>query len=487
MLNQMDILVPDYQAYHISFLVRLLDLTKKCNIINTNYTKSLTTHSDYKKYYEFIISQVPNAKKTITNVDFFLRNFAILTERSTFNRFVHLTNGKTINDTEIEFLKIIEHDGIIPKGAHTFGVNADATREFINWSLERMFKRKTSENEVKFHATDCIHKKSSVMSWLLTLHLCEEGQKHKYNQFFTEYTETKKRIAVVFCGYVRSYNAVYSSHMKLLKQPNVDVFIHTWNNIGFKNKDLSKKWLNDQSPKLDVENIVSIYKPVKIKVENDKNILDSLSLIGKINPIFAYNGQAKDDCSKYINSQLYSIYEGYKLVEEYEKEQGFNYDVIIKLRFDFNISYLSINGIFSDTEGSAIWFPHCHLNHHGHAGGGGGCKKCDTEESVTKPNHPKHTNDFCDIWFYGRRDVVQKAFELFLHGQKIMEKNHTNNLNTYKKLTHSIDNEYIYTHNLNDIETKMVCFYPERLLREHLEEYPCRSSCNIQGHILQKH
>ena len=135
-------------------------------------------------------------------------------------------------------------------------------------------------------------------------------------------------------------------------------------------------------------------------VENNEDLLDSFSLSGKISPIFLYSGQAKDDATKYINSQLYSINAAYKLICEYEIEQGFKYDAIIKLRFDYNISHLNFTKIQEEIADDCMYFPHADCNSHKHAGGGGGCISCDKLLA-----HDNHTNDLCDIWFYGNRET----------------------------------------------------------------------------------
>ena len=498
-----DILVKDNHSYHIAFLTKLLNINNKFNILNTNFYSSLNTIEDYTNYYNNIIIKVPDAKSFLSNnIDLFLKNFVKLSERNETNELININKCKSLKETEIEFLKIIEKKGFIPHGSHLFGIQKDGTKSFIKWTIEKFFCRVYNQKECEHHSSIHMTNANSIVVWLLELYLCSEGKKNKYNEVFTQYNKDNKdnkRIAVVMCGYVRNYEKVCASHKKLLSQANVDLFIHTWddiglkNNIRFKNNPESKKWLNDKSPSLDIDKLKSIYNPVKIKVENNKQILQDLSLLNKISPIFAYIGQARDDCSKYINSQLYSIYEGYKLVEEYENENEFKYSCIIKLRFDFLINHCSFSGIMSDIENyDAVWFPHAHLNRHSHAGGGGGCRLCDNHNSgkiITNnvsqiKKHTKHTNDICDIWFYGNRNNVRHAFELFLHGQSIMEKNHESNLQTYKTVNNIVDGEYIYIVNTADIENKIVCFYPERLLREHLCEIACKSSCNLQGGIV---
>ena len=66
-----------------------------------------------------------------------------------------------------------------------------------------------------------------------------------------------------------------------------------------------------------------------------------------------------------------------------------------------------------------------------------------------------------------------------------MLKNHDENL---KKLQGNIvyfkshNDKIVYIYNKEDIENNFVCLYPERLLREHLQDIPCKSSTVIYGY-----
>ena len=356
---------------------------------------------------------------------------------------------------------------------------------YVKSSIEHIIKRNSNSAELQYHSFHHSVNGINCFTWICILNACEESAKLGYREFFVDAFRTlpkcRPRIAVLMCGYLRNYK--YSSHLQLLNSPYVDVFIHTWDDHGFKNERrlIDKSWLSNVKTPINVETIVKQYRPVKMKVETNSELLDSFSLLGKVHPLFLYSGQAKDDASKYINSQLYSIWAAYNLMRDHENEKGFEYDAIIRLRFDFNITHLDWSGIVEDINKNSIYFPDACTNGHKHSGGGGGCISCDRDLQ-----HDKHTNDLCDIWFYGRRDLACQACELFLQSEKIMKEHHDENMKALRECNgrYSITKEgYVYISSTKDIETTFVAMYPERLLREELHHIPCKSSRRICGRI----
>ena len=74
--------------------------------------------------------------------------------------------------------------------------------------------------------------------------------------------------------------------------------------------------------------------------------------------------------------------------------------------------------------------------------------------------------------------------ELFLYSLDIMKKNHQKNLELVlnKTIRFYVQGEFVYVIG-DDIEKEVVCFYPERMLREHLENYHCKNSMHIRGKV----
>lgn len=483
----MDIIVPDQYVFHINFLLKLLRID---NIVGINKPINPELLQETIDYY--------NALNLNINVDN-LKNLTI-TKVSEPSETSEPSDQKTIKEIEQDVLIKLQNLNIIPNELSIFGNDLITTKIVINWTMNKFMNRKSNKKELDLHAIKCRDANTTLLGWLIRLHLSTEGIKYNLHILYglnglykkpekPEKPEEPKeekvdiktsRIAVILCGYARTYHRTCIFHRNLTDLPNVDVFIHTWDDIGLKSRNyITSVWIDPNSPKLDIDYMKAVYNPKKMKVENNNEILNKLSLKDKISPIFAYSGQAKDDCSKYINSQLYSIYEGYKLVEEYEEEHNFKYTAIVKLRFDFYMKQFDKNSFLNDIQQNVIWFPHALCNNHRHHGGGGGCITCD------RTNIPcqNHTNDLCDIWFYGKRDLVQKACEIYLTSYDIMKANHENNLARYNLLRHKEDKNYVYIIDLRDIEQNIVCYYPERLLREQLKNIVCKSSKNIQGGI----
>ena len=140
--------------------------------------------------------------------------------------------------------------------------------------------------------------------------------------------DKKLKIAVVFYGQPRisnidSYNSI-KEH--ILDKYDCDVYIHTWwSKEDYKNKInyMKSPWsiAQDLEVKDNIDEILEkMYNPKVIKCEKIKTFEDVNSLL-KFAPN-AYNTM----------SQLYTINEASKLIENYEQ-----YDFIIKLRLDIII------------------------------------------------------------------------------------------------------------------------------------------------------
>jgi hypothetical protein len=110
------------------------------------------------------------------------------------------------------------------------------------------------------------------------------------------------KVAICFSGQVRpdtfqkSYDSIYNN---IIKHHNPDIFVHSWLDNGKDAKEL----------------IIKTYNPKKIILE---------------------------ECSEKIPYKNYipmfkSIFESNKLKKQYEVENNFKYDVVIRLRFDIMI------------------------------------------------------------------------------------------------------------------------------------------------------
>jgi hypothetical protein len=127
------------------------------------------------------------------------------------------------------------------------------------------------------------------------------------------------RIAVCFSGQMRTALEAHTSIMRFLgnQLPNVDFFFHTWDIKSEKKLfgDLRDEthYTGQQYESINkLLKIVKVYEPKKYVVENFSSFKNE-----KNNPAL-----------------WYSWYKSLKLVRDFEKENGFEYDVVIKMRFD---------------------------------------------------------------------------------------------------------------------------------------------------------
>jgi hypothetical protein len=111
--------------------------------------------------------------------------------------------------------------------------------------------------------------------------------------------------AITFSGQSRFVRQGYETLKRNLYDfQEYDVFIHTWE--GPLNKDCD------------------LYKPKKIIIEPQKNVIPSTF----INPSYEH----------FVHfSMFYSMKESLRLKQEYEKENNFKYDLVIRTRFDIGL------------------------------------------------------------------------------------------------------------------------------------------------------
>jgi len=153
------------------------------------------------------------------------------------------------------------------------------------------------------------------------------------------------KIALCFSGQPRQVSEGYNvSIYKNLIEPNniTDVFVHTWFRREWKNgtpyQTVNRPiWNFNKSM---IEDIEKLYNPLKMEVEDDTDYHDF------INENYINNENYISDEKRvilYSYPRFLSIYKSNKLKNEYEKEHGFEYDVIIKARFDLYIRDIIIN------------------------------------------------------------------------------------------------------------------------------------------------
>ena len=331
-------------------------------------------------------------------------------------------------------------------------------------------KRKILDNEINYHSANSNNHKH-ILNFIYEIIECDE--------FKQQFVLPIMKIAVCFFGYTRDLNRNLKGHENLLKL-KPDVFIHTFSSSGKKSTARYRGgvWIKESelNNKIDSNFIMKNYNPKKITIE--RNNLDSFSINdGKIIPILIY--QAHDDATKYINSQLYTKQRVCELKQEYEKENKLLYDIVILTRFDFGFEFLNIKDILN-LDMSKIYFPG-YNSHHAHPGKGGGCLSCDTGKYHFGTSHK---NDMCDVWAISCSDNIDTLGNLYDVAKQILGDSRymTNDYIIKNNVKHKRHKNFVLVFERFE-EEKIVCYYPERLLREYLKNNICITYNNIHGRI----
>ena len=149
------------------------------------------------------------------------------------------------------------------------------------------------------------------------------------------------RIALLLPGHPRTYKQTYESLKKNLLDvyQQVDIFIWCWDELGFWTPDNSdgsvpEYGIYGSSGKVNQEDLLNLYKPKAFKIEK---ISDHKQKI--------LNFQDKIIEKRYPHvrpfnnvSCWYGIYKCDLLRRKYEEENGFTYDIVVRGRFDLELT-----------------------------------------------------------------------------------------------------------------------------------------------------
>jgi hypothetical protein len=142
------------------------------------------------------------------------------------------------------------------------------------------------------------------------------------------------KIAICLSGLVRTYRETYENFKEALINPNlgheIDIFISTWP-IEFSNNSLERtrrlSWYGEQAipfPEnpIDYTDLITKYNPTSINVEKPITFKADW-----FTPTAGVNIQS-------MLSMAYKIYACDCLRRQYEQAHGFEYDVVMRARFD---------------------------------------------------------------------------------------------------------------------------------------------------------
>jgi hypothetical protein len=136
------------------------------------------------------------------------------------------------------------------------------------------------------------------------------------------------KIGLVLFGHLRSFRSAHDSYKNFLKilqhVGDVNVFCHTWDIED----SVTSAWWKDHKPDdpppatVDKNEIEQTYFPVLYSIEQSRQF-DAND----------YSGNSSIPIPG-ILSMLYSQMQAFKLLEKYERQNEFKYDVVIKTRYD---------------------------------------------------------------------------------------------------------------------------------------------------------
>ena len=278
-----------------------------------------------------------------------------------------------------------------------------------------------------------------------------------------------KKIALLLSGHVRNFNPRKDFWIDFNRKfrDRVDIYVHTWNESGIRSRN---DWIDVGKIPPDFQEIRRILQPSKMLIENHSEKIGSFSMKQPgLNLYYTNSKYLNTDFTKNIGSQLYSVMKSWELA----RDSNVKYDMMIRMRNDCVIDNFE-NVFRRDTSFLKDDVLIMNGNSHRHAHGGGGCGKCRLE--YPQRNHTDHSNDVCDIMYLGNPTVMAKVCNMFKHSKDLVVsfKNYNkiavqdskvrNSLVKYQDGFFGVNKPIIF-------ETKLKCFYPERLIREYMKDY----------------
>jgi hypothetical protein len=156
---------------------------------------------------------------------------------------------------------------------------------------------------------------------------------------------SRMRVALCISGQPRNALETFPFIYHHIIQPNnADVFFHTY--FDPNNLSVEKTHMNRGNCTLDkniIENLISLYKPVRYLVEQPKSFYKQNYIVPtsriqrsrELNSSIDWTDeQHKRHTLKQMMSMFYSIFKANELKENYANETGITYDYVIRIRFD---------------------------------------------------------------------------------------------------------------------------------------------------------
>jgi hypothetical protein len=167
-------------------------------------------------------------------------------------------------------------------------------------------------------------------------------------------------------------------------------------------------------------------------------------------------------------------------MEEYSLKDNKKYDLVIRSRFDLDITkFHPDDNIFEDVKNKIIFCPNKD-NSHGHPDHGTSCQTCDTmyhNHGFKRVHIFDHTSIPCDIFAYGSMKSMKRYCDLYNNYDKLLKKSQKINLKSVDNgdIPYKLENNVYKITGSNSNHLKSIyylnCSYPEKLLQVFLKDY----------------
>lgn len=279
-------------------------------------------------------------------------------------------------------------------------------------------------------------------------------------------------VALMLSGHLRNFKRRESFWKKFVADfPDVDIFVHTWSDGGGRGKT---EWIDVGKNKNSHDEARSILNPVEMVVEDHEALFDSFSFRQQgVDLYYTHFNEIRttEDFTKCIGSQLYSVKRCFELTQKSKK----TYDVYVRLRGDSIVENFGslMNRCPQHVAKNTVVVNGS--DNHVHPGGGRGCRKCDLEYGFGVRKHAAHSNDVCDIFYFGRFDAMSRLCRMYdsvnalVRGFQAGNRKNSENPTVKKYLRKfgdvtTVSSSHVY-------ENIIKCFYPERLIREFMKDF----------------
>lgn len=214
---------------------------------------------------------------------------------------------------------------------------------------------------------------------------------NSWNELCKIYSNNSVNIALCMSGHMRSYEICRKNIIDNIISPlqkygfNVDMFLSSWSDIGFREDNMSSCDL--------IDNYKYDFKKINIE-QNNRN--------------FFINTYKSDEWQKYKNlsneftfpdaiSMLYKINDSFDVMIKYSRDNNINYDIIIRIRPDIIYDLpLNINCIKDCLLNDSVYMPFSHGKY----------------QQVTK--------NIMDHFFFGNYDTMKYIMETYKNHHEII-------------------------------------------------------------------